>query len=157
MKISLTCVKIRRFRFFDSSMNSTILSVEKYNFVNIVTIIVNRFNVSLSVSVFVFFRFFVKRKKRDFAFDFVKFSISRSYDVVFFSISSIYFVLSMFSIFLNVVFFFRFFVSSSNDYRDSFFVFRFYFFSKISQEKFHVSSHFLINLKKENVKYFSNF
>ena len=157
VKISLTCVKIRRFRLFNSSMNSTISFVEKYNFVNIVTIIVNRFNVSMFVSMFVFFRFFVKRKKRNSIFDFVKFSISKLYDVVFFSISSTHFVLSVFSIFLNVVFFFRFFVSSSNNYRDSFFVFRFRFFSKVLQKKSHVSFHFSINLKKKNVKYFSNF
>ena len=158
VRISLICVKIRRFRLFNSSMNSAISFVEKYDFVNIVTIIVNRLSVSLFVSVFVFFRFFVKRKKRNSAFDFVKFSISKSYDVVFFSISSITLnALFVSSIFLNVVFFFRFFVSFSNNYRDSFFVFRFHFFSKNFQKKFYVSFHFSINLKKENVKYSSNF
>ena len=76
----------------------------------------------------------------------------------FFSISSIHFnFLSVSSIFLNVVFFFRFFVSFSNNYRDSLFIFRFRFFSKVLQKKSHVSFHFSINLKKENVKYFSNF
>ena len=144
MKISLIYFKIRRFRLFDSSMNSAILFVEKYDFVNTVTIIVNRFSVSLSVFMFVFFRFFAKKKERNFAFNFVKFSISKSYNV--FS-----------SIFLNVAFFFRFFVSFSKNYRDSFFVFRFRFFSKISQKKFYVSFHFSINLKKKSVKYFSNF
>ena len=144
VKISLICVKIRRFRLFNSSMNSTISFVEKYDFVNTVTIIVNRFSVSLFVSVFVFFRFFAKKKERNFAFDFVKSSISRSYDV--FS-----------SIFLNVAFFFRFFVSFSKNYRDSFFVFRFRFFSKVFQKRFHVLFHFSINLNNKNVKYFSNF
>ena len=139
-------------------MISAISFVEKYDFVNTVTIIVNRFSVSLSVSVFVFFRLFVKRKKRNSAFDFVKSSISKSCDVVFFSISSIHFdVLSVSSIFLNVVFFFRFFVSFSNNYRDSLFVFRFRFFSKIFQKRFYVLFHFSINLRKKNVKYFSNF
>ena len=62
VKISLTCVKIRRSRLFNSSMNSAISFVEKYNFANTVTIIANRFSVSLSVSMFVFLRFFVKKK-----------------------------------------------------------------------------------------------
>ena len=62
VRISLICVKVRRFRLFNSSMISTISSVEKYDFVNTVTIIVNRFNVSMSVSMFVFFRLFVKKK-----------------------------------------------------------------------------------------------
>ena len=144
MKISLTCFKIRRFRLSDSLMNSAISSVEKYDLANTVTIIVNRFSVSLSVSVFVSFRLFAKKKERNFAFDFVKFSISKSYDV--FS-----------SIFLSVAFFFRFFVSSFESYRDSFFVLRFRFFSKILQKKFYVSFHFSINLKRKSVKYFSNF
>ena len=74
---------------------------------------------------------FSSKKKWNFAFNLVRFSILKSYNVVFSSISSIYFILFMFSIFLNVVFFFRFFVSFSNDYRDLFFVFRFYFFSKV--------------------------
>ena len=144
VKISLICVKVRRFRFFDFSMNSTISSVEKYNFINTVTIIANRLSVSLFVSVFVSFRFFAKKKERNLAFNFVKSSISKSYDVF----SSIY---------LNVAFFFRFFVSFSNNYRDSFFAFRFRFFSKIFQTKFYVSLHFSINLKKKSVKYSSNF
>ena len=146
MKISLICVKIRRFRFFDSSMNSAISFVEKYDFINTVMIIVNCFNVSLFVFVFVFFRFFAKKKERNFAFNFVRFSILKSYNVLFVS-----------SIFLNVAFFFRFFVSFSNNYRDSLFVSRFRFFSKIFQKKFYVLFHFSINLKKENVKYFLNF
>ena len=64
-----------------------------------------------------------------------------------------------FSTFFDVesIFFARFFVSSSSSYRDSLSVFRFRFFSKISQKEFHVSFHFSVNLKKENVKYFSNF
>ena len=49
VKVSLTYVKIRRFRLFNSSMNSAISSVEKYDFVNTVTIIVNRFSVSMFV------------------------------------------------------------------------------------------------------------
>ena len=166
MKVSLICVKIRRFRLFNSSMISAISFVEKYDFANTVTIIVNRFNVSMFVSMFVFFRFFVKRKKRNSVFDLVRFSISKLYDAVFFSISSILFdVLSVFSILLNVVFFSifstffdvesvsfaRFFVSSSNNYRDSLFIFRFRFFSKVFQKEFHASFHFSINLKK-NVK-----
>ena len=117
MRVSLTCFRIRRFRLFDLSMNSAISSVERYDLANTVTIIANRFSVSLSVSVFVSLRFFAKRKERDFAFNFVRFSISRSYDV-FSSIS------------LNVASFFRFFASSSKSYRDSSFVFRFRFFSK---------------------------
>ena len=76
----------------------------------------------------------------------MKSSISRSYDA-----------LSVSSISLNVASFFRFFVSFSNNYRDSFFVFRSRFFSRVFQEKFYVSFHLSINLKKENVKYFSNF
>ena len=125
-------------------MNSAISSVERYDFANTVTIIVNRFNVSLFLSVFVSFRLFAKRKERNFAFDLVKSSISRSYDA--FS-----------SIFLSIASFFRFFASFSKNYRDSSFVFRFRFFSKASQKKFYVSFHFSINLKKESVKYFSNF
>ena len=144
MRISLTCFRIRRFRLFDSSMNSAISSVERYDFANTVTIIANRLNVSLSLSVFVSFRLFAKRKERNLAFDLVRSSISRSYDV-FSSIS------------LNVASFFRFFAPFSKNYRDSFFVFRFRFFSKILQKKFYVSFHFSINLRKENVKYFSNF
>ena len=144
MRISLTCFKIRRFRLSDSSMNSAISSVERYDFINTVTIIVNRFNVSLFMSVFVSFRLSAKRKERNFAFDFVKSSTLKSYDA--FS-----------SIFLNVASFFRFFVSFSNNYRDSFSAFRFRFFSKVFQKKFYVSSHFSINLKKKNVKYSSNF
>ena len=108
------------------------------------------------------------KKKRNFTFDFVKFSISRSsdvvfssisFDVVFFSTFSIFFnALFVFSILLSVVFFStRFFASLSNDYRDSFFVFRFRFFSKVSQKKTHVLFYFSINLKKKRVKYFSNF
>ena len=62
VKISLICVKIRRFRLFNSSMISAISFVEKYDFVNTVTIIVNRFSVSMFVSMFVFFRFFVNKK-----------------------------------------------------------------------------------------------
>ena len=146
MKISLICVKIRRFRLFDSSMNSAISSVEKYNFVNTVTIIANRLSVSLFLFVFVSFRFFAKKKERNFAFDFVKFSISKSYDA-----------LSISSIFLNVASFFRFFASSFESYRDSFFVFRFCFFSKVSQKRFYASFHLSINLKRKSVKYFSNF
>ena len=144
MKVSLTCFRIRRSRLSDSSMNSAISSVERYDFINTVTIIANRLSVSLSVSVFVSFRLFAKKKERNFAFDFVESSISKSYDA-FSSIS------------LNVASFFRFFVSSFESYRDSFFVFRFRFFSKVSQKRFYVSSHFSINLRKENVKYFSNF
>ena len=125
-------------------MNSAISSVERYDLINTVTIIVNRFSVSLSVSVFVSFRLFAKKKKRNFTFDFVKSSISRSYDA--FS-----------SIFLNVAFFFHFFVSFSNNYRDSLSAFRFRFFSKVSQKKFYASFHFSINLRKKDVKYFSNF
>ena len=125
-------------------MNSAISFVEKYDFVNTVTIIVNRLSVSLFVFVFVSFRLFAKKKKRNFAFDLVKSSISRSYDV--FS-----------SIFLNVASFFRFFVSFFENYRDSSFVFRFHFFSKVFQEKFYVSFHFSINLRKKSVKYSSNF
>ena len=164
VKISLTCVKIRRFRLFNSSMISTISSVEKYNFANTVTIIVNRLSVSMSVSTFVFFRFSVKKKKRNFVFDFVKSSISRSYDAVFLSIFSIFFdALSVFSILLNVVFFStfstlfdvesvsfaRFFVSFSSSYRDWFFVFSFRFLSKIFQKDFHVSFHSSMNFKKK--------
>ena len=84
VKISLICVKVRRSRLFNSSMNSAISFVEKYNLANTVTIIVNRFNVSLFVSMFVFFRLFVKKKKRNSAFNFVKFSILKSYNAVFF-------------------------------------------------------------------------
>ena len=172
MKISLTCVKIRRFRLFDSSMISATSSVERYDFVNTVTIIVNRFSVSMSVSMFVIFRLFVKKKKRNFVFDFVKFSISKSYNAVFSSIFSTFFdALSVSSILLNVVFFLtsstlfdvesfffaRFFALFSNNYRDSLFAFRSRFLSKVLQEEFHVSLHFSINLKKKNVKYFSNF
>ena len=158
VKISLTCVKIRRFRLFNSSINSAISFVEKYDLANTVTIIVNRLSVSLFVSMFVFFRLFVKKKKKNSAFDFVRSSISRFYDVVFSSISSTHFdVLSVSSIFLNVVSFSRFFVSFSNNYRDSFFIFRFRFFSKISQKRFYASFHFSINLRKESVKYLSNF
>ena len=144
VKISLICVKVRRFRLFNSSMNSAISFVEKYDFVNTVTIIVNRFSVSLSVSVFVSFRFFAKKKERNFAFDFVKSSISKFYDV--FS-----------SIFLSVAFFFRFFVSFFENYRDSFFVFRFRFFSKVFQKRFYVSFHFSINLKKKKCEIFFEF
>ena len=144
MRISLTCFKIRRSRLFNSSMNSAISFVERYDLANTVTIIVNRFSVSLSVFVFVSFRLFAKKKERNFAFDLVKSSISKSYDV--FS-----------SIFLNVAFFFRFFVSSFESYRDSFFALRFRFFSKVFQKEFYVSFHFSINLKEENVKYSSNF
>ena len=156
VKVSLTCVKICRFRLFNSSMISTTSFVEKYDLANTVTIIVNRLSVSMSV----FFRLSVKKKKRNFAFDFVKFSISRSYDVVFFfSILSIFFdALSVFSILLNVVFFStRFFVSLSSDYRDSFFVFRFRFLSKLFQERFHVLFHFSINLKKKECEIFFKF
>ena len=117
MRISLTCFKVRRFRLFDSSMNSAISSVEKYDLANTVTIIANRLSVSLFLSVFVFFRLFAKRKERNLAFDFVRFSILKSYDA--FS-----------SIFLSVASFFRFFASFFENYRDSFFVFRFRFFSK---------------------------
>ena len=60
VKISLTCVKVRRFALFNSSIISAILFVEKYYFVNTVTIIVNRFSVSMSVS----FRLSVKNKKK---------------------------------------------------------------------------------------------
>ena len=146
VKISLICVKVRRFRLFNSSMISAISSVEKYDFVNTVTIIANRLNVSMSV----FFRLSVKSKKRNFAFDLVRFSISESSDAVFFSTFSTLFDVESVS-------FVRFFVSFSNDYRDSLSVSRSRFLSKISQEKSHVSSYFSINLKKENVKYFSNF
>ena len=115
-----------------------------------------------------FFVFSSRKKKRNSAFDFVRSSISKSYDAVFFSISSITFdalfvssitfdALFVSSIFLNVAFFFRFFVSFSNNYRDSLFVFRFRFLLKVSQKKIHVSFHFSINLKKKSVKYFSNF
>ena len=137
MRVSLICFKIRRFRLSDSSMNSAISSVEKYDFANTVTIIVNRLSVSLFLSVFVFFRFFAKKKTRNFAFDLVKSSISKSYDV-FSSIS------------LSVAFSFRFFVFS-------FSAFRFRFFSKVFQKRFYVSFHFSINLKKKSVKYSSNF
>ena len=162
--ISLICVKVRRFALFNSSITSAISSVQKYNLVNIVTIIVNCF----SVSMFVFLRFSIKNKKRNSAFDFVRFSISKLFDVVFYSI---FFDVVFFSIFFNVVFssifstFFdvefvfsaRFFVSSSSSYRDSFFVCRFCFFSKVSQKKSYALFHFSINLKRKNVKYFSNF
>ena len=83
MKISLTCVKIRRFRLFNSSMNSAILSVERYDFANTVTIIANRLSVSLSVSMFVSLRLFVKRKKRNPAFNPVESPTSRPHDAVF--------------------------------------------------------------------------
>ena len=72
--------------------------VERYNFVNTVTIIINR----LSVSMFVFLRFFVESKKRNFAFDFVRFSILESSSVVFFST---FFDVVFFSTFFDVVFF----------------------------------------------------
>ena len=131
--ISLIYVKVRRSALFDSSMISAISFVERYDLANTVTIIANR----LSVSMFVSFRLFIKRKKRNSAFDFVKFSISKSFDVVFFSIfSTLFDALSVFSTLLNVVFFsIRFFDSLSNDYRDSFSVFRFRSLSKVSQKK----------------------
>ena len=158
---SLICDKIRRFRLFNSSMISTISFVERYDFVNFVTIIVNRFSVSMSV----FFRLFVKSKKRDLlslSWDFrfqdhlMSFFFSTFFDVVF---SSTFFDVVFFSTLLSALsaFFVRFFVSSSSDYRDSLFIRRFRFFSKIFQKKLHVLFHFSINLKKKNVKYFSNF
>ena len=123
--------------------------VEKYDFVNSVTIIANRFNVSMSV----FFRLSVKSKKRNSVFAFVEFSISESSDVVF---SSNFSDVVFFSIFFDVVFASstRFFVSFLNDYRDSFSVCRFRFLSKVLQKKSHVSFHFLINLKKKKCEIF---
>ena len=103
VKVSLTCVKIRRFRFFDSSMISAILSVEKYDFANTVTIIANHFSVSMFVSMSVSFRLFVKKKKRNSVFDLVRFSILKSSDAVFFSTFSTFFnALSVSSTLLNV-------------------------------------------------------
>ena len=172
VRISLIYVKIRRSRLSNSSMISTISSVEKYDLANTVTIIANRLSVSMFVSMSVSIRLSVKRKKRNSVFDPVKSSISRSYDAVFFSISSTFFdALSVFSILLSVVFFStlsilfdvesvffaRFFVSSSNNYRDSLFAFRSRFLSKIFQKRFHVSFYSSINLKRKNVKYSSNF
>ena len=153
MSVSLICNKVRRFVLFNSSMISAILFVERYDFANFMTIIVNCFNVSMFVS----FRFSVKIKKRNFAFAFVEFSILNSFNVVFFS--TFFDVLFVSSTFFDVVSAFstRFFVSLSNDYRDSFFVRRFRFLSKIFQKRFHVSFNFSINLKKENVNYFSKF
>ena len=127
------------------------------------TIITHR----LSVLMFVSFRLSVKNKKRNSAFDFVRFSISKSSYVVFFRfflMSSFFrlflmsFFFSTFSTLFNVesVFSARFFFSSSNSYRDSCFVRRFRFLSKVFQKKFHISFYFSINLKK-NVKYSSNF
>ena len=128
VNVSLICDKIRRFVLFNSSMISAISFVERYDFANSVTIIVNRF----SVSMFVSFRFSVKNKKKNSAFASVKFSISDSSDVVFFSIffdvlsacSTLFDVLSAFSTFFDVVSAFstRFYVSLSSDYRDSLFV-----------------------------------
>ena len=105
VKVSLICVKIRRFRLFNSSIISAISFVKRYDFVNTVTIIINRFNVWM----FVFFRLSVKNKKRNSAFDLVKFSISESFNVVFFSTFS---DVVFFSTLFNVVFF-RFFLMSS--------------------------------------------
>ena len=153
VSVSLICDKVHRSALFNSSMISAILSVEKYDFANSVTIIVNRFSVSMSVS----FRLSVKNKKRNSAFAFVKFSILKSFDVVF---SSTFFdVLFVFSTFFDVVsaFFARFFVSFSSDYRDSFSVRRCRFLSKISQKRFHVSFHVSINLKKKKCKIFFEF
>ena len=136
VKISLTCVKVRRSALFDSSMISAISFVEKYDFANSVTIIVNRFSVSMSVSL----RFFIKRKKRNSTFDFVRFLISRLVDVVFFSTffnvvffstsSTLFDALSDSSTSFDVesVFSTRFFVLFSNNYRDSLSVRRFRFF-----------------------------
>ena len=134
-------------------MISTILSVEKYDLVNTVTIIANRFNVSMFVSMSVFLRLSVKKKKRNSVFDFVKFSISKSYNAVFFRLFRLFFdALSVSSTLLSVAFAStRFFVSLSSDYRDSLSVFWFRFFSKISQEEFHISFHFSINLKKKKM------
>ena len=107
----------------------------------------------------------------------MKFSISKSSDVVFSSIffdvvfSSTFSDVVFFSTFFDVVFFStfstlfdvesvfsaRFFASFSSSYRGSFSVRRFHFLSKVLQERFYVSFHFSINLKKESVKYFSNF
>ena len=143
VNVSLICDKSRHFALFNSFVISTISFVEKYDFANFVTIIINRFNVSMSM----FLHFSVKSKKRNSVFVFVEFSISDSFDVVFFS--TLFDVVFAFSI--------RFFDSFSNDYHDSLFVRRFRFFSKTFQKRFHVSIHFLINLKKESVKYFFNF
>ena len=136
-------------------MISAISSVEKYDLANTVTIIVNRFSVSMSVS----FRLFIKTKKRKSVFDLVRFSISKSFDVVFFSTFSDVVFFSIFSTFFDALFVssillsvvfssIRFFVSFSNDYLDSLSVFRFRFLSKVLQKRFHVSFHFSINLKK---------
>ena len=141
--VLLICDKIRRFVLSNSSVSLAISFVEKYDFANSVTIIVNRFSVSMSM----FLRLSIKSKKRNSVFAFVEFSISDLFDVVFFS--TLFDVVSAFST--------RFFVSLSNDYRDSFSVRRFRFFSKILQEEFHVLFYFSINLKKKSVKYFSNF
>ena len=170
VKISLICVKIRRFALFNSSMISAILFVKKYNFVNTVTIIANRFNVSM----FVFFRLFIKSKKKIllslswnsssqnhlmsffFRFFLMSFFFSTLFDVVFFST---FFDVVFFSTFLSALSasFDRFFVSFSSDYRDSLFVRRSRFLSRIFQKKSHVWFHFSINLREKNVKYFSNF
>ena len=114
VKILLIYVKIRRFALFNLSMILAISFVEKYDLANTVTIIANR----LSVSMFVSFRLSVKSKKRNFAFAFVKFSILKSFDVVF---SSTFSDVVFFSILLSALFvsFDRFFASSLSDYRDS--------------------------------------
>ena len=164
VKISLTWFKVRRFRLFNSSIILTILFVEKYNFANI-------WRSLLIVSMFRCLCFFVSlSKKRSeillsilwdsrFQDHLMSFSLRLFLMSFFFSTFSTFFdALSIFSIFLNVAFSStRFFASLSNDYCDSFSVFRFRFLSKISQKKSHVSFHFSFNLKKKSVKYFSNF
>ena len=96
VKISLTCVKVRRFRLSDSSIISAISSVEKYNLANTVTIIVNRFNVSMSVSL----RFFVKKKSE------ILFSISWNFR---FQNHLMLFFFRFFRLFLMLCLFLRFF------------------------------------------------
>ena len=144
MKISLTCFKIRRSRLFDSSMNSAISSVERYDLANTVTIIANRLSASLSVSVSVPLRPSAKRKERNPAFDPVRSPISRPYDV--FSPISLSAASSS-----------RFFAPPLESYRDSSFALRSRFFSKAPQKGFYVSPHPSINLRKESVKYSSGF